>query len=231
MIAIQSNKNRAHTVQIIFYLMMGLNIISAYSNFIQHSLLSNGLEGVAITAEMADTNDSRQRIIGIITIILVLATIITFIMWLHRAYKNLHQLKINTLQFTPGWAIGGWFVPFLNFVRPFQIVSEVWNETQAYVLPEEQKRTIAPKTLVGLWWGFWIADNLFANLAGRIMLSADSVKDFIVATKLNILSDGIGMIAMILTLIMVNKIKVFEDVLWEYVHRPPAETKNELPAI
>ncbi len=26
-----------------------------------------------------------------------------------------------------GWAIGGWFVPILNFWRPMQVVNDVWR--------------------------------------------------------------------------------------------------------
>jgi len=29
-------------------------------------------------------------------------------------------------RFTPGWAVGYWFVPFVNLVRPYQIVADLW---------------------------------------------------------------------------------------------------------
>src|SRR4030095_10643316 len=38
--------------------------------------------------------------------------IIPFLIVLHRAYANLSPLKARNLEFSPGWAVGWWFIPF-----------------------------------------------------------------------------------------------------------------------
>ncbi|QYO65100.1 DUF4328 domain-containing protein [Leptolyngbya sp. 7M] len=48
-----------------------------------------------------------------------IATIVLFLVWLYRAHKNLFSLKPTHLDFSPGWAVGWWFIPFLNLVRPY----------------------------------------------------------------------------------------------------------------
>ena len=129
---ITPNKSRANAVRILFYATMALNIISAFSNYSQIVLLESLQNGDIISPDVISSNDHRQKAIAIFMLLLIIGTIITFIMWFFRAYKNLHILKIKLLQHSPGWAIGAWFVPFLNLVRPFQIMNEIWENTQIY---------------------------------------------------------------------------------------------------
>ena len=49
------------------------------------------------------------------------------IAWTNRAYRNLQRSVPMTCGSRDGWAVGGWFVPFLNFVRPKQIMNDVWR--------------------------------------------------------------------------------------------------------
>ncbi len=67
-------------------------------------------------------------IIGIaafLEIPLRLATIVLFLIWIYRAFGNLSVLKARNLEFSPGWAVGWWFIPFANLVKPFQVVGEL----------------------------------------------------------------------------------------------------------
>ena len=36
-------------------------------------------------------------------------------------------LGANNLKYTPKWAVGCFFVPFLNLVMPYQVVREIWK--------------------------------------------------------------------------------------------------------
>ena len=74
-----------------------------------------------------DPNDSRRRLIGSFQIWLFLGTSVAFLFWFHRVQKNLPALGGRELKYTPGWAVGGFFVPFLNLVRPIQVMREVWH--------------------------------------------------------------------------------------------------------
>jgi len=40
-----------------------------------------------------------------------LAALIVFLMWIHRANRNVHLLSGETLAITPGWALGWFFIP------------------------------------------------------------------------------------------------------------------------
>ncbi len=47
--------------------------------------------------------------------------------WTRRLYGNLRPLGFHELRFGEGWALGGWFVPVVNLVRPKQIVNDIWR--------------------------------------------------------------------------------------------------------
>ena len=57
--------------------------------------------------------------------VLVIATGVAFLVWFSRAYRNLDALDLPR-RYGTGWAIGGWFVPFLNFARPKQVADDIW---------------------------------------------------------------------------------------------------------
>jgi hypothetical protein len=59
--------------------------------------------------------------------LLVLIAVITFMVLLHRVYKNLH-MRGAPLRYTPGFAIGAWFIPFANFVLPYAVVRDAFKQ-------------------------------------------------------------------------------------------------------
>lgn len=228
MIILQDNRNRAAAVKTVFYIMMGMNIVSAWSNLMQYQLLKTAQERMALSPEVAGQNDLRQRIIGIISILCLVATIVIFIMWYYRAYKNLHALKINRLHYTPGWAIGGWFVPILNLSRPYEIMKEIWNETQRFYLPDGENSSSV--SIIGWWWTFWLSDNILSNISSRITMAAGTIPQYMFSSMFSVISDTAGIIAMIITLIMVNRMSEYELLLKDHAGRLNNALPDEKPA-
>ncbi|MGI8812581.1 MAG: DUF4328 domain-containing protein [Pyrinomonadaceae bacterium] len=99
------------------------------------------------------------------------ATVVIFLIWLNRANKNLSPLGARNVEFSSGWAVGWWFIPFANLVKPFQVVREVWWDSAPDFDDEPTFLSASLKsapTIMGAWWGFWIASNIFENVAARI---------------------------------------------------------------
>jgi hypothetical protein len=61
----------------------------------------------------------------------LLVSIIAVAMWIHRAHANLYEAGAEGLQFTPGWAVGWYFIPFANLFKPFQAMRELWTRSHA----------------------------------------------------------------------------------------------------
>lgn len=81
-----------------------------------------------------------------IIIALIPATLL--IIWLYRAHRNLSTLGSAPLRYASHWAVTGFFIPFLNFIRPYQVIREVWKGSH----PSEADPPTAP--LLRLWWVF-----------------------------------------------------------------------------
>lgn len=106
-----------------------------------------------------------------------IATIVLFLVWLNRSYKNLHALRPTYLRFSSGWAVGWWFVPFANLVRPFQVVREVWSESDPEIVEGPMFVTeslhSAP-TYMTLWWALWLLANFATNIASKAGIDGPS---------------------------------------------------------
>lgn len=106
-------------------------------------------------------------LVGLTKLAVYFATLVAFLMWLHSAYENLSAFAPKT-DFSPGWAVGYWFIPFVNLVLPYRVVKETWIKSDpavdfsaGFADAGERARSTAP---VAVWWLFWLA----ANVSGQV---------------------------------------------------------------
>jgi hypothetical protein len=128
------------------------------------------LSGVSLE----DGADIGKMLIGLVALAQIavrITTVVVFLMWLHRAYQNLRAFAPKT-ETSPGWAVGYWFIPFANLVRPFQVVKETWIKSDpavdfsnGYAKASQAARST---TLLGFWWGFWLISNFADRVYGRM---------------------------------------------------------------
>jgi hypothetical protein len=139
-----------------------------------------------------------------------IATAVFFLIWLNRSYKNLYALRPTHLEFSSGWAVGYWFVPFIALWRPFQVVREVWWESDPEI-PSEHKFLTASlhsaPTYMGFWWAFWIASNVAANVES-MAYDPKTADDVFVGGVIVIISCAITIVAAILAAAVVRDIGV-----------------------
>ena len=84
-----------------------------------------------------------------------LTTTILVLMWIYRANHNARQLGAADMRFTPGWAVGWYFIPIAWFWKPYQAMTEIWR---ASVNPSGWGATpVSP--LLRWWWGLWIVPS------------------------------------------------------------------------
>ncbi len=74
---------------------------------------------------------------------------VVFLMWFFSAATSAQALRIPSRR-SPGWAIGGWFIPIVNLWFPYQSAKGL--------LPPGDPGL----ALVRRWWGWWIATQLMA---------------------------------------------------------------------
>jgi len=111
----------------------------------------------------ADRNDFFQGVAAFIYLIVFIATAVVFLKWIYRACLNCHGFGAEGMQFTPGWAVGWYFVPIMNWFRPFQSMAEIWKVSEDPV--RWRSRYASP--LLAWWWGLWIVSGFVASLGSH----------------------------------------------------------------
>jgi hypothetical protein len=106
---------------------------------------------------------------------------IVSLIWIYGATRNALAIRPG-INVTPGWAVGWFFVPFANFYKPFQYLSEVWRVSAG---PGTASRAGG---LMGTWWTFNIAGNIITSLTSRFENEAIAS-----GTVLDLAADAIGM--------------------------------------
>jgi hypothetical protein len=118
-------------------------------------------------------------------LIALIACYITVGCWIYRTNANA-QLFSSEMSITPGWSIGWFFIPFANLVMPFRGVNETWQESHKAA----GRYNELDSTLVGWWWGLWIATNIVSNIGA--FMGGDASDAMNNAKYVNLVAAGIS---------------------------------------
>jgi len=157
---------------------------------------------------------------AIFNLLVLIATIIVFLIWEHRANSNLRPLGVPRPEFSSRWAVGSWFVPFLNLVVPFQIVRYIWRKSD----PDTVKAnggsgpwnySGAGELTLKAWWGFWIAMGIVSRFSDRISfrisLRAKELSEHELASWAGIIASTLAVIAALLAISVVRGVTARQE--------------------
>jgi hypothetical protein len=161
-------------------------------------IVGDGLALAGLSSPKADQfgpADIVLAISGLLDIAGFVATVVLFSMWVHRAYRNLPALGAAGLKYTPGWAVGWWFVPILNIWRPYLVMRDLWRHSAPMA---------RSWTLLKVWWAMWLISNYLDNIVFRLTLQGQSN---IVA---DMVSTFLDMVAAVLAVAVVRRITAWQ---------------------
>jgi hypothetical protein len=95
--------------------------------------------------------------------LVTLVAMITFLVWIHRVFVAI-RASGGTTSWSPGWAVGGWFLPVANAVIPWLTVRDAL------------KALGKPTALAGAWWLTWlfvIPLTMLHNLARQMFIQPE----------------------------------------------------------
>lgn len=142
-------------------------------------------------------------LVAVLEFIIYITTVVFFCMWLHRAYKNLRAFSTwSRLDSSPGWAVGSFFVPFINLVVPYRAVKEVWEKSW----PSDEGLLSAPAApaTFPLWWTFWLLSVFAGNLSTRLYFRGDVPES--TQTMVSILASFLSIVAAVFAYLVVDAI-------------------------
>jgi len=139
-------------------------------------------------------SDSTYAAGGGVQVLAIIATIVLFLRWFHRAYKNLPALSGGTPRYGSGWAVGGWFVPILNVFRPKQVANDLWRGSDPDLAPDAVPDWSSGRlpALYAIWWGGWIISSVLDNASFRLSLRAEALPEIVTSTQVTLAADLLG---------------------------------------
>lgn len=148
---------------------------SVCSSFFQVYVIDGIAHQRAWPSSFSDLSDSLQSWSGILTLAVYIPFFVCFVLWLRASYRNVDLFGRST-DYRYGWAIGAFFVPFLNLVRPYQIVHEILEKSNDRFQPLKASEHWL---LVG-WWLMFLASGVLGQIVFRIQpKSGSSVQDYV----------------------------------------------------
>jgi hypothetical protein len=203
-------------VQVVFIISTIISFVAVISGYLQSQLLNKALNGEVISEATATANDAREGVIGIIQSIVLILGIIVFLVWVYRVSTNLHSLEKPRMKFTPGWAVGWFFVPFASLVQPYKAVAEIHKASNPKIDPNllivDDLKTPG---IVKWWWAFFLISNFLANIAFKLVLQGETITDLLVSTYAYMASDAIDIIGLIVTIVMVKQISQSQEMRFQ----------------
>jgi hypothetical protein len=179
----------------------------------QIRVLQRAVAGAAVTDAEVASAVVRVGVVSLCQLVVWLATAAVLLGWFHRAYGNLRSIGTTAPRFGTGWAIGSWFVPFLNLVRPKQIADELWRASRPGG-PSDDGPGATRMFAVHLWWMLWLG-----TAAGQLLFAIATLETVAAADPETLLRGAqgalvttIGEIALhVLTFVVVYGITVGQD--------------------
>jgi hypothetical protein len=214
------NEGRAKLAITMIWMVLAFDIIALISDSFQFDLLQRMATGSGYTMEEAESNDTRQQVIAVVNIIVLIISGVTFIQWFRRAYFNLHT-RVHNLKYTEGWAAGSWFVPFINLIRPKQIMNELYERSDALLAKRSTNYIQKISTsLLGWWWGLWLLSRILNQISFRLGMKAESVDELTTSTVLSIVATVVGIPLAFVTVKVIKDYAAIEPLLFDLKDEP-----------
>jgi hypothetical protein len=192
-------------LKILLYVSIAADVAGLISDLLEFRLLNEIKNASTMSPSLtaaADASDSRQQILGIIRLALLVVTGVCFLVWIHRANANVRALGAQGMTFSPGWSVGWYFIPIANMWKPYQAMKEIWRASANPTRWQDEARG----GLLPWWWALFLSSNILGNISFRLRMSARSVDDFMSSTAFGVASDAIGVVLGFVAIALVTAI-------------------------
>ena len=185
-------------IKVLLIISLFVSIVSIISDIMQINLLGT----FNYSQSEAEANDARQLIIALISIGVFIITGIFFLIWIYRANSNCCGFTTGNMEFTPGWSVGWYFIPFANLYKPYRVMKEIWNVSDN---PDHWQSQSSSPLLVS-WWTLWLLSGFFGQLSFRLSMGAHTISALKTATTISILSGLINIPLDIICIVLISAI-------------------------
>lgn len=182
------------------------DLVAVWADLLDVDLMDRLIDGENVPEDELRERDDRQSLVGLLQLAVLVVSVFFFIRWFHASYSNLPLLGQPNLRYRTGWAIGAWFVPFLNLWRPKSIANDIWRgsapDAPEYAREDWGDAPVTP--LLHVWWAAWILTSIVAQVAGRAWWRGDTPEDLKNAAQLDMASSFVNVVAAVLAIAVIR---------------------------
>ncbi len=171
-----------------------MSVIGGIYGWFEYSRLDQGTD----VSETLFASDVLNLCVAIVQMLMAVFLGVTFLRWVHRANKNLHELSPGSMTFSPGWSVGWYFIPIANLIKPYQAMKEIWFVAH--------RQSLSKSSILGWWWALWIASNILSRLAMKSSLRAEDAQGYASSALIDAVSSGFDIILDLAALLLVTSI-------------------------
>jgi len=215
--ALRPNQQRAQHAILVFWILAGVLFLMLIIDFNALRMLNNSAPETPEPQQIS----ALQSILSLVLLLVQVAGAVFFILWFRRAYANLHRLDTVEVNHADSWAVWSWFIPILNFFRPYNIMKEIWIKTQEAYKGAGKDDS---RWLVDLWWLFFLL-QFWMMLR---LLSVNTDIESIISVRL--FADVVMLIGTLLAIEMLYRTKQYEAAFYRHTQDDPMQHLVETSA-
>jgi hypothetical protein len=176
----------------------GRGLLPSVSSFQRGYPLMPGIAGYA-----------PRLTLGFLQFVINAVRVTLFLTWVHGAYRNALALGGTGLTFTPGRAVGCYFVPVTSLWQPYVAMKEIWRAS--WWPAEDLGDSFSGSVLVGWWWMLWLLGGL-----GSLLLSVIAANNTVLASMFppdsrRVLSELIYITSHLTTIALITRIATMQE--------------------
>ena len=142
--------------------------------------------------------------------LVLLAAAVATLIWLYQAYGS-READPTLLTYRRWWTIGGWLVPFVNLIRPYQLFRDLYLATAGTPATEQPGAPVRCPNRFGWWWLCLVVGNLLSTIADRMTTDHSSLAQIQAALGLVVVSELILIAADVL---FIGILRLITSNLW-----------------
>jgi hypothetical protein len=158
-------------------------LLDVYGMVLFNSWKADPANIVVADGEHFDTID--VMLAGLRTFVAIITGVCTMT-WLYQAYGS-READPDLLTYQRWWTIGGWLIPFISLVRPFQLMRDLYRATTSSQPQEQPRVRVKCPERFGWWWGCFLFGGFLSEFAAQMVRKGADFGQIQTALSLNLI--------------------------------------------
>ncbi len=182
---------------------LGELILSVMNVATYNAFLAGTADYTALTR-----SDEINVMFGGASLYIGLPTLMIGARWIYRSAANAKALDPMLATFTPGWAVGWYFVPFANLVRPLESMKQMFFIAESVVDPTAED---ARQPILSWWWGLYIFSGVATYAVTQLFVASEDLPAMITANQAMVFSSVLSAASAGLFAVVVHRLSRKQD--------------------